>query len=693
MFGRGSRFPPEKASDVPGPGAYDPEDPKYDTYKRVPGPGTYNVTSRNTDGKPTGRDPSGDKYAILQRKLENLERVHEDSKREHQAEQERLKQELARTQRINSETNDQLEKLKRQNDAQDARIQELKKSNLSDQLEIKDLRVKLRMMEHEKAQLSSKQGEVSETKKALYTLETKRREELRERDRRIAELEKSLTAERDKRESAETKMVKTRGEISSELQEARLESRTLRNELREAKSETEKVEAALVVLKTESEDTEEELLEQLDNYKALLSRVAQEYGRLASTTVSKATHERVKHESLAVHLRVNKLERKLANTECQVTELAHFVRHTQEQNTLLFAQLRDGEEQLAYYASALRHSFTQVATVTRDDLELAQELWDAGRTFKDAETERRIVEQRDNSLWTEFDALRRDQLHLHAALLLKRVDEAQDIADKRNNEVNAARKQSSRLSSELSALREELEATKTQLIDTSSSLDVCRATEESLRKQLEGAFLENKIEVAKAQKLVKHEKEATQRLAGLVTQGKAIEESLTEEIDHLTADLTEAERYREAYHNMIDEVDALVRKNALAEDEAAKLSKFNAQILGHNNPQQRIMYVDKIRQELHGVKQTLLMTTKDKEAVISENEELRCELELYKSVGVPAEVKPRTFVTRVSRAPLASHNLNTSTNTRSGSKPVRRPASRYESEHQGGDMLLNELDA
>lgn len=54
---------------------------------------------------------------------------------------------------------------------------------------------------------------------------------------------------------------------------------------------------------------------------------------------------------------------------------------------------------------------------------------------------------------------------------------------------------------------------------------------------------------------------------------------------------------------MIDEVDALVRRNALAEDEAAQLSKFNAQILGHNNPQQRIMYVDKIRGELHEVKQ------------------------------------------------------------------------------------------
>lgn len=39
-------------------------------------------------------------------------------------------------------------------------------------------------------------------------------------------------------------------------------------------------------------------------------------------------------------------------------------------------------------------------------------------------------------------------------------------------------------------------------------------------------------------------------------------------------------------------------RNNLAEEEADRLSKFNAEILGHNNPAQRIMYVDRIRREL-----------------------------------------------------------------------------------------------
>ena len=67
--------------------------------------------------------------------------------------------------------------------------------------------------------------------------------------------------------------------------------------------------------------------------------------------------------------------------------------------------------------------------------------------------------------------------------------------------------------------------------------------------------------------------------------------------------MTDAERYQEAYYNLVDEVGTLVDRNNLAEDEANRLSKFNAEILGHHNPSQRIMYVDRIRRELAETKQ------------------------------------------------------------------------------------------
>ena len=55
--------------------------------------------------------------------------------------------------------------------------------------------------------------------------------------------------------------------------------------------------------------------------------------------------------------------------------------------------------------------------------------------------------------------------------------------------------------------------------------------------------------------------------------------------------------------DLADRVAEGLARHALAEEEARKLSKFNAEIVGHNNPAQRIVYVDRIRRELHETKQ------------------------------------------------------------------------------------------
>lgn len=144
----------------------------------------------------------------------------------------------------------------------------------------------------------------------------------------------------------------------------------------------------------------------------------------------------------------------------------------------------------------------------------------------------------------------------------------------------------------------------------------------------------------------------------------------------MTTELTDAERYQEAYYSLSDEVGSLVARNALAEDEAQRLSNFNAEILGHNNPAQRIMYVERIRNELAETKQAslfslssrvililaqkLVTAVREHETALSQNDELVHELDMYKSVMVPVESKSRTNITRVVRPPLG--NLNQSMN-------------------------------
>lgn len=62
-------------------------------------------------------------------------------------------------------------------------------------------------------------------------------------------------------------------------------------------------------------------------------------------------------------------------------------------------------------------------------------------------------------------------------------------------------------------------------------------------------------------------------------------------------------KWEQAYKRLSEEVDALVQRNELVEREADHLSRFNAEILGHTNPNQKIHYLDRIRRDLADAKQ------------------------------------------------------------------------------------------
>lgn len=180
--------------------------------------------------------------------------------------------------------------------------------------------------------------------------------------------------------------------------------------------------------------------------------------------------------------------------------------------------------------------------------------------------------------------------------------------------------------------------------------------------------------------------------------------------NRLAVELTEAERYQEAYYTLSDEVSALVARNELAEGEAQRLSKFNAEILGHQNPAQKIMYVDRIRRELAEMKhvcfiscqsfvsfmltscrQKYAMLTKEHESATALTEDLHNELGMYKSVMVPVEGKPRTNITRIMRPPLI--NIASSINAEPvvGSGKERQAKYTVLPDVGAGDMTIDEL--
>jgi hypothetical protein len=75
------------------------------------------------------------------------------------------------------------------------------------------------------------------------------------------------------------------------------------------------------------------------------------------------------------------------------------------------------------------------------------------------------------------------------------------------------------------------------------------------------------------------------------------------------------------------------------------------------------------------------MSTRDRDVVVAGNEELRHELDMYKSVLIPMENKPRTNIIRIDRVPLADQNMNASV---SAARSINGPGSFGKSVSGGG---------
>lgn len=77
---------------------------------------------------------------------------------------------------------------------------------------------------------------------------------------------------------------------------------------------------------------------------------------------------------------------------------------------------------------------------------------------------------------------------------------------------------------------------------------------------------------------------------------------------------------------------------------------------------------------------------------MADAEELRHELDLYKSVAVPAADKPRTGMTRVGRMPLLNQSLNARSSAmgKSTSGTVKR-MDKMDEEYLPGDLTVDDL--
>ncbi|KAJ6499380.1 hypothetical protein C8R45DRAFT_821070 [Mycena sanguinolenta] len=674
-FPKGPRFGPEQISDVPGPNFYNLNQvesrvpaaaflEKADRFSRqslseVPGPGAYNTGGGKPESKSHSKPPvnSGDRYAILQKKFEDLERIHCDGKKAHQAEVERLKLELSRAQKANTENADRLEKQKKQNAILEGRIQDFKKSASTEQGEIKDLRVKLRMSEHERTQLVGKQGETEDLRmgKAMHSLESRRRDEVRERDRTIADLEKSAAMEKKRREMVEAKLqeLQRRGDVGLEAAQGRAQS--LQAQLTVSQEEARQAARSLAAAESDAEAKHESLLDQLEQHRLVLLSAAEQYGRLAAETVSATLHAKLQHEHRVLQLRTWRLERKLANSEGQLTELVNLVRHAHDTNALLQREVQDLNEECRFYRGTLPER--------PGDTPQLGPLSDALATAVHELHERQLSEcQFDNILATSFAELYRltcGELGAAYSSVNAELQQEQLALRDLRVELSESLRGKESLAAEVTNARQERDDLSKKLTTAEQTIDKLKLSAAKAEEKSAEIGRKMAATIRESELTASDNKTAIKRLTETVQKSRMAEEGLRAEIEILTTELAESDQFQAAYYSLSDEVKSLIARKELAEGEAERLSKFNAEILGHQNPAQRIVYVDRIRRELAETKHKLVATETECESVASQNAELVRELQMYKPTSVPSENKPRTAVTRVSRPPLVAFNSST----------------------------------
>lgn len=385
------------------------------------------------------------------------------------------------------------------------------------------------MSEHERNQLTTKQGEASEAKKSLQSLELKRREELREKDRRITELEKALNSEKIRKEAVEVKLRETNGRVDQESQAARVAAQKLEDAVATSQAEAKRAHEALVSLRETRSNQEEDLLAQLEHYRNLVCQVAEEYGRLARGTVSLSSYTRLRQENAALAIHVSRLERKLADSVAQVDELAVLIRQTYGQKTFLSEQLEQADREIAYYQDMLLDS-TLIAPNNPDD-SISDLLSCMERERTASLQDVHIIDRGMTELFSEFYQATSEQLVLEYAILKGQLKCEQQLSELHSSSLASTLASHEAIAARLERAEEEKNAINVELKAATDLAESLRSSSDSLTRRVTEA--EKKLAEATAHNEValKKERDVVRGLTATVQNMRTAEDALRAEVD------------------------------------------------------------------------------------------------------------------------------------------------------------------
>lgn len=436
---------------------------------------------------------------------------------------EHLKQELARTQKVNSEHTSQVDKLKKQNDSLETKLQETQKQNLVDQTEIKELRTKLRVSENERGHLALK-SESGDAKKSLAAFEAKRKEELLEREGRIVELEKIVTNEQRRNKVLEDKLLESGGRSQRELDEARKTISNLRGKVVSAEGD-------VASARMGASQREEELIAQLESARAMIQQVAREYGNLASSAVPRASYDILKLENYSLQLNTDRLQRKFAAVDSQAKETAELLGVSRDHNRILEHILKGVWADLDSKTSAISGDLLPVdgespGHYAEIEIQLVSIALDECTRRNEVLTTR-LSSSELFAHW--YQTLGRTLLHDYS-LACTELSAAGGENQAHQNAITVATTHVSTLSSQLEAAKLQTDSIQRQAGELSDRLKAANAREASLKEEMAKRDNEVKIEKQAVKERLERERGTVKHLQTSMERQRFAEEEMRNEI-------------------------------------------------------------------------------------------------------------------------------------------------------------------
>jgi hypothetical protein len=303
-----------------------------------------------------------------------------------------------------------------------------------------------------------------------------------------------------------------------------------------------------------------------------------------------SAHSRLQQDNLSSAFRITRLERKLMEKEDQVAQLIELVMCLEEEKEVLQERNEELEGDLEEVSSTLK-----IDNARHDNArKYFEALLEDGHDMADGLVERYGTAQDEWQAERDYytACVKEGQHYTHAH------EKAVNAMEEIGMEKYTLEREHTKLVEEMQAAQDLLGEQEAEMEEKQAQFSALEADHAQVQEQLDSTLAANKAQQAELQE----QRDQTYDLEVSLQAAQAAESNLNAQIETLTNELVDYASLQETHEELLKALDRLMRTADLAEEDVNQLAQLNAQLIGHNNPGQRIRHMDRLRNELASLK-------------------------------------------------------------------------------------------